>query len=128
MTRRVLVLVAALTAAACGGREPAARPDPEPVDPVGSYDFVATRGSDSRPGTLDIHRTASGLGAEARLVGEPFAAIADSITIYGSRVRIYTLIGGGDPVDFDLDFEGGSFRGVIIAATDTIDVIGQRRE
>ena len=100
---------------------------PAPIDPVGVYDFVATMGSDERTGTLEIERTAAGLDAEAWVTGEPNAALADSIAVDGSRVFIRTYIGGGDRVDFDLQFAGDAFTGDIVVGLDSIDVRGQRR-
>lgn len=100
---------------------------PTPIDPVGFYDFVATLGSDERTGTLEIERTAAGLDAEAWVTGEPNAALADSIAVEGSRVFIRTYVGGGDRVDFDLQFAGDAFTGDIVVGLDSIDVRGQRR-
>ena len=128
MTRRSLGVLALGLAAlsACAGNP--GSDTPAAVDPVGFYDFTATRGGDSRPGTLEITRTAAGLDAEAWLTGEPNPALADSVRVVGSNVAIYTLVGGGDVVDLHLQFVGNrSFSGVIIAGPDTIGIVGQRR-
>ena len=101
--------------------------EPVPFDPVGFYDIVATRGTDQREGTLEIERSAAGLEAQAWLTGEPQPAIADSIEIRGTHVVLHTLVGGGDAVTFELDFDDEAFTGVIVVALDTIAVTGQRR-
>ena len=119
-------LLMSLATAACSSA-PSSSDSPAPFDPVGMYDFTATLGSDTREGTLEIVRTAAGLDGEAWLTGEPQPALADSVTVRGSHVVLYMLVGGGDPVNFDIQFAGPAFAGVIVAGMDSIGVTGQRR-
>ena len=120
------LILLSLAAAACSSAT-SQSDAPAPIDPVGMYDFTATLGSDTREGTLEIVRTPAGLDGEAWLTGEPEPALADSVTVRGSHVVLYMLVGGGDPVNFDIQFAGPSFTGVIVAGMDSIGVTGQRR-
>ena len=127
MTRLTASALLALALTGCSSSAPPPRAAPEPIDPVGMYDFVAALGTDERTGTLEFERIASGLRAEAWLTGESQPALSDSVVVNGSRVTFRAYVGGGDEVNFDLDFEGAAFRGVIVAGLDTITVRGQRR-
>ena len=128
MTRLTTSALLALALAGCSSAPPPPRAPAAPIDPVGMYDFVAALGTDERTGTLEIERTANGLGAEAWLTGESQPALSDSVVVNGSRVTFRAYVGGGDEVNFDLDFEGAVFRGVIVVGLDSISVQGQRRQ
>ena len=117
----------ALTLGACAAGEPAT-PAPASFDPVGFYDFTAQLGGDERTGTLEIERTPAGLDAEAWVTAESQPALADSVIVDGRHVVIHALVGGGDPVVFDLNFaDDASFEGHILVALDSIQVSGTRR-
>lgn len=140
-TTRLLSLFAGLglALAACSGNESTAEPAPVAprapaapavtgLDPVGTYDFVATMGIESRTGTLEITRSPEGgLRGEAWLEGESDPAIIESGAVSGNHVQLVAFVNGSNQVTFELDFEGTGFSGVINAGGDMIDVDGTRK-
>ena len=123
---RMMVALAAALLGGAGAVE--AQASAAPVDPVGMFDFEASMGIEARTGTLEIGRNAEGqLVGEAWLQGESEPAVINGGTISGRHVELNALVSNSLPVAFVLDFDGDEFAGIIVANSDTITVIGTRR-
>ena len=127
-TMSLLPVFLLLLAAACS-RSATVESEPAPaLDPAGMYDFVASVGGESRNGTLELERTATGWEGEGWLDGEADPALVDSATINGSHVTVYAMVDGEDEIIFDMDFAGrNSFTGIIMAGAQSVNVTGTRR-
>lgn len=100
----------------------------DPVDPIGSYDFIATLGIEMRTGTIEIHPTEDGFEGEVRLQGESDAAVIDDVVVTGQRVEIQAFVNGSLPVTIAMDFTGPDvFTGTIAVPDDSIVIDGSRR-
>ena len=108
----------------------AAQGSADAIDPVGTYDFIATLGIAMRTGTLEIRLDADGaLVGEARLQGESDPAVIDDVVVSGNRVRILAYVNARLPVTIELDFAGpDAFTGTIAVPDDSIVIDGTRRK
>lgn len=136
MRKTIPTLTAALvllTAACSGNAAPESAAAPAPVaaaaatGPAGMYDMIVTRGIEERTGTLEIVQSGAGFTGEGWLDGEADPAVIQSGSRTGNHVTLHAIVGGGNPVTFELDFEGNDFSGTITAGGDVLNVTGTRR-
>lgn len=99
------------------------------IDPVGTFDFLASFGIEARTGTIEIRTGDDGvLVGEVRLQGESEPAVVENVTVDGNQVQIVARVQGQLLVTIDLDFRDADvFSGTIAVPDDSIDIDGRRR-
>ncbi len=119
----------ALAAPAQASAQAAAPAPAVVIEPIGTFDFLASFGIEARTGTIEIRAGEDGvLVGEVRLQGESDPAIVDNVVVEGNQVEILALVNGHLMVTIDLDFkDADAFSGTIAVADDAIDIDGRRR-
>lgn len=129
MRRIALPFLAVLLLVGCSRAVEVESEAPSGLDPVGTFDFTASIGGETRTGHFTIERAAAGYEGLVRLEGEDEPAQVRELQVSGQQLTFDAVVpSAGETFTFDVAFTGDTFSGNVIGGMGAIPVTGRRRD